>query len=442
MNEHVDMNSTAGHKQDREVAVVGGGLAGLVAAITAANEGASVTLFEGSSTLGGRAHTTTHKGFHINMGPHALYVAGAARRILASLGVDAVGAMPILEGSSAIFQGKSYLMPLSMKSILLSRFLRLRDKIEVMGFYRKLPELDPADYRYVTQKEFVHSLCGRARSRHFVNAMCRLGTYSNAPDLLSADVVISQFKIGMSGVLYLDKGWQTLVDALADKARAVGVKIVLGEKVKAFSPVKGGVSLSLNSQAATGFDASILCVPPKVAAALSGQGACLATVADEAVTVRAACLELALDGLPDPQASFALGMDEATYFSVHSNTAELAPAGGALIQAAIYLGPNDEIGQNTRSQIEALVSKMQPGWQNHTVHEIYRPQAQVCHMLPLAQKGGLKGRPKTQMSENIYIAGDWVGEEGLLSDAAVASAHLAGKQAAGTVELKRQKVAS
>ena len=36
-----------------DVAVVGGGLAGLAAAITAARAGRSVTLFEGASSLGG-----------------------------------------------------------------------------------------------------------------------------------------------------------------------------------------------------------------------------------------------------------------------------------------------------------------------------------------------------------------------------------------------------
>ena len=42
-----------------DVAVVGGGLAGLAAAATAARAGRSVVLFEGAPTLGGRARTRT-----------------------------------------------------------------------------------------------------------------------------------------------------------------------------------------------------------------------------------------------------------------------------------------------------------------------------------------------------------------------------------------------
>jgi hypothetical protein len=35
---------------------------------------------------------------------------------------------------------------------------------------------------------------------------------------------------------------------------------------------------------------------------------------------------------------------------------------------------------------------------------------------------GLGGRPDTKIAENLYIVGDWVGKEGLLSSASVGSA--------------------
>ena len=43
-------------------------------------------------------------------------------------------------------------------------------------------------------------------------------------------------------------------------------------------------------------------------------------------------------------------------------------------------------------------------------------------LLLLLQKGGLTGRPDVRIADNLYIVGDWVGKEGLLSNAAVASA--------------------
>jgi pyruvate/2-oxoglutarate dehydrogenase complex dihydrolipoamide dehydrogenase (E3) component len=48
----------------------------------------------------------------------------------------------------------------------------------------------------------------------------------------------------------------------------------------------------------------------------------------------------------------------------------------------------------------------------------------VYNALVTAAKGGLKGRPniKLQNLENVYIVGDWIGQEGLLADASFASA--------------------
>src|SRR5215218_6949217 len=57
------------------ITVIGGGFAGLTAAITAAEAGASVTVHEAHHTLGGRARTAEGP-YRTNEGPHALYSAG------------------------------------------------------------------------------------------------------------------------------------------------------------------------------------------------------------------------------------------------------------------------------------------------------------------------------------------------------------------------------
>ena len=55
--------------------IVGGGLAGLVAAIAAREAGLEVTLYEARSQLGGRARTTLG-AYHANWGPHVIYTDG------------------------------------------------------------------------------------------------------------------------------------------------------------------------------------------------------------------------------------------------------------------------------------------------------------------------------------------------------------------------------
>ncbi|MGG3308879.1 FAD-dependent oxidoreductase [Paenibacillus lautus] len=56
-----------------DVAIVGGGVAGLTAAIYAARAGKQTILVEKQERLGGRAMTHKKKGAYFNLGGHALY---------------------------------------------------------------------------------------------------------------------------------------------------------------------------------------------------------------------------------------------------------------------------------------------------------------------------------------------------------------------------------
>src|SRR6218665_259298 len=74
-----------------DVAVVGGGLGRLAVAALLARGGRKVVLFEKARHLGGRAHTTHQEGYHLNLGPHALYLGGAAAGVLGGVGGGAGG---------------------------------------------------------------------------------------------------------------------------------------------------------------------------------------------------------------------------------------------------------------------------------------------------------------------------------------------------------------
>ena len=50
------------------------------------------------------------------------------------------------------------------------------------------------------------------------------------------------------------------------------------------------------------------------------------------------------------------------------------------------------------------------------------PSMVVSNTLLLLATGELAGRPDARIANNLYIVGDWVGKEGLLSNASVASA--------------------
>lgn len=68
------------------VAIIGGGLGGLAAACTLASRGAKVTLFEASSTLGGKAAVLERDGFRFDMGPTILTLPHVLERIFSEAG--------------------------------------------------------------------------------------------------------------------------------------------------------------------------------------------------------------------------------------------------------------------------------------------------------------------------------------------------------------------
>ena len=250
---------------------------------------------------------------------------------------------------------------------------------------------------------------------------------------MSAGAAIEQLKKAQDkSVLYLDSGWQTLVDALRDVASRSGVKVETGVRVDAVTRDATGAVRGVRLADGSVVEASTVIVAssPSTAASLleDSEQASLARWADQAIPVRAACLDLALSRLPKPRATFALGIDRPHYLSVHSATARLAPEGSAMIHAAKYLPPvHNDSSESVERDLESLLDLMQPGWREVVVYRRFLPDMIVMNALPLASLDGTRGRPGPQVIDvpGLFVAGDWVGEEGLLVDASLASARRA-----------------
>ena len=150
----------------------------------------------------------------------------------------------------------------------------------------------------------------------------------------------------------------------------------------------------------------------------------LAAWSQEATPVQAACLDVALNRLPNPKNTFAIGLDCPLYLSVHSATAALAPDGAALIHVAKYLPTEQTEPQANREELETLLDRVQPGWQKQVVVTRFLPQMTVSHAIITAKQGGRAGRPNPSVPgiRGLYTIGDWIGPTGMLADASLASA--------------------
>lgn len=416
-----------------DVIVIGGGLAGLTAASFVSRTGKRVRLFEQSQVVGGRAQTQQRDGFHLNIGPHALYRGGRAFEVLRELGIEPRGSVPSVSGAFAVRDGVKHTFPAGAVSMLMTSLFGLSAKLEAARLLASVAKIDGNPVMGVSVQEWLDSNVSHAEVKELLLAAFRVATYTNAPELMSAGTAIEQLKKAQGkSVLYLDGGWQTLVDSLREVASQAGVRIETASKVESLTRDAAGAVNGVRLANGSTISAStvVIASSPESAAALIEESSStqLSRWADQAIPVRAACLDLALRNLPKPKATFALGIDQPLYFSVHSAAAQLAPEGSALIHAAKYLpADHSDSIEAVERELESLLDLVQPGWREAVVYRRFLPDMIVMNAMPLASHEGVRGRPGPEVKDvpGLFVVGDWVGEEGLLADASFASARQA-----------------
>lgn len=443
----------------KNVVIVGGGLAGLAASIYLARAGRTVTVFEKRRSLGGRAITQLRHGYRFNLGAHAFYRAGAAAAVCKELGVPVRGIVPKPK-AIALVGGEERMLPIRILPLLLTSLLSLAGKAQLVSALWRIRRIDGERIGALTLREWIDSNVSDPRARQVLTSLARLATYSDHAETESAAHALAQLKVALRGAVYVHEGWQRIIDSMHSTAISSGVNFVTSSRIVGIDRDDGGVravrlgGLELDADrmdtqaiaypemspehvegARLPVDTVILAVDPSTAAELAGDaGASWAS----ARPVTAACLDVALRTLPNPKRAFALGIDEPLYFAVHSAWAHLTPKGGAMIHTVKYRKEQDatdaEIeGERTRrdaaaaadeSALEGLLDRMQPGWREVLVHRRFLPSMTVSNALVTPSS---PRPPATTSVRGLFIAGDWVGDEGLLCDAALGSARAAAK---------------
>ena len=426
------MQNGTGTVVDRDTAdvvVVGGGLAGLTAAALLARDGRRVTLYEKARSVGGRAVTQAHGEFHFNLGPHALYRGGAGIRVLRELGIAFGGGVPKASGGYAVAGGVKHTLPGGFVSLLSTGLLRPAGKFEFARLLTSIQKVDTRAIQHLTVRQWLDDAIRQPDVRRLLQALLRLTTYANDPERQSAGAALAQLQLAVtSNVLYLDDGWQVLVDGLRAAAEKSGVRIETGRRVTAIAhdAAVRGVRLADGTLHPVG--CVIVAGGPTDAAALltATPQSPLHRWAEASVPVRAACLDVGLERLPQPRATFALGIDRPLYLSVHSAVAKLSPQGGATIHVAKYLDSAAADAKATEAELERLLDLVQPGWRDVVVERRFLPSMIVSHALTTAADA-TAGRPEPAVPgiDNLFVVGDWVGSEGWLADASLASARQA-----------------
>jgi phytoene dehydrogenase-like protein len=400
-------------QHDKEaVVVIGAGLAGLTAAATAARAGKPVVVVE-AHTAGGRASTDERSGYRFNQGPHALCRGGEAWRVLRDLGVPHRGHRPPLSGARVVRNGQLVRPPGGTMSSLAARLLTT----------------SAAKWAGRSAEDWVESLGGSRDLSDLARMLVRVTTYVTDLGAMPADFAISRIKAARRGVSYLDEGFASLVEGLSSAASAAGATIRAHQAAAGISAVPGGWEVALAGD-------EVLPVAAVVVAAGGPAAARTLLPVDPGwpelgPPVTAACLDLGLRG---PHPSVVMGLDEPLYLARHCPPGDLAPAGGSVVHVMRYGAREAGLDRAELHRFANLAGITD----DQIVEERFLAVHVVTHVLPRPEQG-LAGRPGVALpgSPGLYLAGDWVGPSGWLSDAAMASGQRAGMLAAGVPAQER-----
>jgi phytoene dehydrogenase-like protein len=417
--------------EEKRIAVIGGGLAGLAAAAYLARAGQRVTVCERAPKLGGRAATMQHDAFLFNQGAHALYSGGPASHVLAELGVSYQAGIP--NHVLALADGRFHSFPADTASLLRTRLFSLGEKLELTRVLAKGPRIQPRQLAAQSVQEWIDGVTSKTRVRRLLYGVARPFLYTAALDLASADTFVAKLQQSLrSPVHYIDGGWQALVQGLALAARQAGAEVRVGQRVEELVTAGNQVrAVRLAGEREEQVTAAVLATTFEQARKLT------AINLPQPYTAEVACLDVALRELPEPGRPVVLDVDQPRFMTAQSVFAAVAPAGAALIHTFKQLDarqPSDP--RQDEAELEDLLDTAQPGWRDQLVKRVFLPRLRASSLLPVASQGGLTGRPDVQHPDltNLYLAGDWVGPVGFQVDASLASARRAAQAVLGQSE--------
>ncbi|MEO6122778.1 MAG: FAD-dependent oxidoreductase [Ilumatobacteraceae bacterium] len=406
-----------------DIAVVGGGIAGLVAGITASESGARVVVID-AHAAGGRACTTERDGFYYNIGPHALYLAGHLQTFLAARTLDPSGGIPDIKRVRLLRDDALHRLSMNPFSIAATRLLRPRSRVRLLSLLARVPRMKTERFIGLAWQDFLGNEPDDVAG--LLSMLVRTGTYVNAPETFDSGAALDQLKLALKGVRYVDGGWQTIVDSLVQMFARVGGTLLPDTPVTRISS-DGDVVLETSSGVVYAHAVVIAGLAPATAERLTG-GAIRGGDQIGSI-VHAAVLDLALDRVHD---GLVFGIDEALYLTPHAPVARLAPNGCGLVSILRYVpggetqgSASDDRNRLSRFAEQAGITK------DHVVHERYLHRLVVANGFPTASGGGVRGRPTAEALgiDGVFVAGDWVGPAGQLADAASASAEAAARHA-------------
>jgi carotenoid phi-ring synthase / carotenoid chi-ring synthase len=424
--------------------VIGGGIAGVTAALLLAERGVSVTLLERDAELGGRlaawprrladgTRQMVEHGFHGFFRQYYNW-RNVLRRIDPELSfLRPAGPYPVIsrEWPEENFTGLPFGPPANLLALVLrSPSLRLRElrgvdgaaALPLLGYSR---EETYRRYDNTSAKDFLDALGMPVRARAMLFDVFA-HSFFNHPDQMSAAEMIMQFQfyfLRNSEGLDFDapaEDYRTSIWApLAAQFEALGGDIQTGVRVDRMEPgwtvtVEGGAQLTADHvvlAADAGSARRIVAASPGLTSAAPRLASRMATVE---TTAPYAVSRLWTDDDCDPARSiFSSVSQEATldsvtlYHRIERAAGQWARRrGGAVIEMHAYAAPD---GVDAPELTKRMWSELGELWPETRRMSILDADERVGHDAPAFGLGSDATRPGVRTdADGLYLAGDWV----------------------------------
>jgi squalene-associated FAD-dependent desaturase len=403
------------------VAVIGGGYAGIAAAVTLAGHGAPVTVFEAARMLGGRARRVEHQGLALDNGLHvAIGAFSELQRLVALVGRDPARSFlrtPLTWDIQDRLRLKAVNLPVPFNlaaGVLASRGLTLSERLGVLRFVMRIRRRRFRLSHDMSVADLLDQEGEKGRARHLLWRPLCISALNTPPELASAQVLLNVLRDGFNAGRAASDFLLPCVDLSAlfpePGARYVearGGSVLCGERVTAIDPEGAGYVVETPARRQV-FTHVICALPPfRVNAFLLGITA-LSEIAEMIDRLTYQPIHSVYLGYPEhvrlrtPMLGFDSALlqwafDRGALCSQHGVIGLVISAEGAHQQM-----PHDELAKRCHEELQNHIGALPaPLWQRVIAEK----------RATFASKPGLARPAAVTPLRNFFLAGDYVASD-------------------------------
>lgn len=416
----------------RDVVVVGGGLAGLSAAAYLAKSGKKVALLE-RGMVGGRAVTLKLKGFSFNFGAHAIYGRDTSklRQFERELGIN-IDWRDFTPHKAKYDLGTDVTdIPSNVRGLFKTKLMKGADKLKfTFEVFKTLLHAEKG-HSHISIKKWMEDKDISDDVKEMMLTLASSNFFTREPENIPSDVFFQYYRrlfTTNKPVAYIAGGWQSLINEFLRVIEENGGEVYTKAKVDGIEVDGQNVTTVHSKKGSFQADDFIFAIPPQELTKVFAD-----TKIEHSVSQYAQyrpsyvfVYDVGLENRLDVPYSYVYDKYNKIFITDISYYDEsCTPEGGQMLQAIAYLneedlGDKEKLGEY-QEKIEQLYDKHFPGWRDELVVPRISKRATAQEIKWIMNQQAMPvSFPDYQ---NTFFAGDWCEGTGQLSELSFSSAY-------------------